>query len=64
MVNLEGNSSEYTCEVEGSHITYYCQPGMEPSERMLAYCMSDGRWSPDPQDLKCHPTTQSLAGIK
>lgn len=59
MVTIEDNSS--TCEVEGSHITYYCQPGLVPSERKMAYCMNNGSWSPDPHDLKCHPATKNTS---
>ena len=44
----------YSSGLEGSQITYYCQPGLLPSERMVANCTSDGTWSPDPTSLECH----------
>ena len=49
-VSVEG----YSSGVEGSQITYYCQPGMLPSELMVANCMSDGSWNPDPSGLECY----------
>ena len=49
-VVVEDNSF---CGVEGSNITYYCQPGLVPSERSTAYCMPNGSWSPSPSDLMC-----------
>ena len=43
----------YIGRVEGSHITYYCQPGLVPSEQMVATCTFDCTWSPDPAELTC-----------
>ena len=44
----------YSSGVEGSQITYYCQPGLLPSEKMVANCTSDGTWSPDPAGHDCY----------
>ena len=41
------------CAIEGSHITYHCQPGMVPSVTKMSICMEDGTWSPNPRDLMC-----------
>ena len=30
-----------------------CNPGFVPAGNMRAVCASDGRWSPDPAELKC-----------
>ena len=43
-----------SCVTEGCNITYSCQPGLVPSERRMAYCLSDGSWHPNPKDLECH----------
>ena len=48
-VSVEG----YSSGVEGSQITYYCQPGLLPSERMVANCTRNGRWSPSTSLLEC-----------
>ena len=45
------NSS--VCSVEGSYITYYCQPGLMPNEKKKAYCLRNGSWNPNPSDLAC-----------
>ena len=37
--------------LEGSMITYYCQ--WMPNEHMVATCLSNGSWSPDPRDMEC-----------
>ena len=50
MVVVEESS---ICAIEGSHITYHCQPGMVPSETKMSICMEDGTWSPNPSDLMC-----------
>ena len=55
-VIIEKNS-EIQCEVEGSHITYYCPSAPASGEFRTAYCMKDGNWDPYPSDLKCHPIT-------
>ena len=33
----------------GSEISYQCQTGVLPEERMILLCGEDGRWNPDPQ---------------
>ena len=48
-VSVEG----YNNGVGGSQITYYCQPGMLPSDRFVATCGDDGSWSPNPDNLVC-----------
>ena len=47
-VSVEG----YSNGVEGSQITYYCQPGLVPSDPIVATC-SLGEWNPDPRSLVC-----------
>ena len=39
--------------LEGSQITYHCQPGLVPSEWMVANCTESGYWIPDPAELIC-----------
>ena len=41
--------------VEGSQITFYCQPGLVPtdSEEMVANCTNEGIWKPDPAVMTC-----------
>ena len=48
-VSIEG----YSSGVEGSQIVYYCQPGLLPSDRLVANCRDDGSWSPNPDNLVC-----------
>ena len=54
MAIVENNSSG----LEGSLITCYCQwsTGM-PTEHMVSICLSNGSWSPDPQDMECPSLT-------
>ena len=49
----------YTDTIEGTIIAYHCDDGLIPSNTIVATCKSDGRWSPDPSELKCSP---SIAG--
>lgn len=49
-VGVEG----YSSGVEGSQITYYCLPGLLPSEMIVASCTSNGQWNPDPSSLECY----------
>ena len=37
--------------LQGSMITYYCR--WTPNEHMVATCLSNGSWSPDPRDMVC-----------
>ena len=53
----------YSSRVEGSQVTYFCQPGLVPSERKVATCMSDGSWSPDPSHLECRNYTRNYTTI-
>ena len=48
-VSVEG----YGSGLENSQISYYCQPGLVPSKRMVASCTSNGQWNPDPALLVC-----------
>ena len=48
-MSVESNSS--TGGVEGSKMTFHCVNG---SGTMVAVCMSDGNWSPNPQNMECH----------
>ena len=43
----------------GSQIIYFCQPGLVPSEQMMANCTSDGQWNPDPAQLVCTGKTHA-----
>ena len=56
-VLVENNAT--SCGMEGSYITYSCQPGVVPSERRMAYCMRDGSWNPNPNELECHLMTKT-----
>jgi hypothetical protein len=38
--------------LEGSNITYYCQLSQN-YKRMVATCLSNGSWSPDPREMEC-----------
>lgn len=58
LVYTENNSS--SCAVEGANVTYSCQPELVPNERRMAYCMRDGSWNPDPNELECHPTATEI----
>ena len=51
-VSVEG----YSSGTEGSQITYYCQPGLLPSEMIVANCTSNGQWNPNPSSLECYVT--------
>ena len=44
--------------LEGSMITYYCQ--WMPNEHMVATCLSNGSWSPDPRDMECPGYTTTI----
>ena len=37
--------------IVGSEISYQCQTGVLPEERMTLLCREDGRWNLDPQGL-------------
>ena len=56
-MTLTGNISG----LEGSMITYYCEwsTGM-PTKHMVAICLSNGSWSPNPRDLECHLITSEI----
>ena len=38
---------------EGAEIVFGCNAGFFPSENMTNMCTSDGRWNPDPAELRC-----------
>ena len=38
--------------IERSHANFSCYPGYELIGHHLAECMGDGKWVPDPQDLR------------
>ena len=56
IVGLNVSVEVYSSVSQGSQITYYCQPGLLPSERMVATCGNDGYWSPNPAELSCKGT--------
>ena len=41
-------------------IQFGCDPGFIPAERMMATCMLDGSWSPDPGTLMCSGETSGV----
>ena len=47
-VHIENNGS--LCAVEGSY-AYSCLSGLVPK---TTYCMRDGSWDPNPNELECH----------
>ena len=51
--NVSVDNYTYSSGVEGSQITYHCQPGLVPGEHMVANCTRNGRWNPDPAQLIC-----------
>ena len=48
-----GSIGTYQNTTEGAEIFFRCNPGFVPPGRMIAVCASDGRWSPDPVELRC-----------
>jgi len=44
----------------GIVIQFGCDPGFIPAERMMATCMLDGSWSPDPGTLMCSGETSRV----
>ena len=38
---------------EGYEVTFECDDGLCPTGQFTARCGSDGRWLPDPADMKC-----------
>ena len=51
---MEMRSTVGVCAIEGSTMTFYCKPGLSPSQRVLALCMKNGTWSPNPESHYCH----------
>ena len=34
-------------------IVFGCNPGFVPAGNMIAVCTSDGRWNPNPAEVRC-----------
>ena len=46
--------------IEGSEITFQCNPGLSPEGEMTATCTNAGIWSPDPAGVTCMNITGKL----
>ena len=51
--------SPYTATTEGSLIVLKCEESLVPEESIMAVCMNDRRWYPDPNTLNCTSNTPS-----
>ena len=58
---LNGTILDYSSidTIEGSVITFQCNPGLSPEGVMTATCTNVGVWSPDPAGVEC---TLNVAG--
>ena len=43
----------YENSTEGAEISFSCDPGFVPVGKMRAVCGADGRWIPNPAELRC-----------
>ena len=55
-----GYLEAYENTTEGVMISFRCELGFIPAGRMRAVCASNGRWRPNPADLRC--TGEQLVG--
>ena len=55
-----GYLEAYENTTEGAMIFFRCEPGFIPAEKMRAVCGADGRWIPNPAELRC--TGEQLVG--
>ena len=55
-----GYLEAYENTTEGAMIFFRCEPGFNPAGRMRAVCGSDGRWIPNPAEVRC--TGEQLVG--
>ena len=52
-VPRNGSIGTYQNTTEGAVIVFRCNPGFVPAGNMTAVCASDGRWSPNPAEVRC-----------
>ena len=52
---IPGNGSirTYQNTTEGAEIVFGCNPGFVPAGNMTTVCASDGRWNPNPAEVRC-----------
>ena len=55
-----GYLEAYENTTEGAMIFFRCELGFIPAERMRAVCGADGRWIPNPAEVRC--TGEQLVG--
>ena len=50
---VNGYIRDYTSNVEGSVVTFYCNEGLAPEGQLNATCDSNGNWTPNPAEVVC-----------
>ena len=58
-----GGSVSYTTTVEGSTTTYQCDTGLVPVGVIIAVCMENGEWDPDPVRAGCRLPGQGMCAV-
>jgi hypothetical protein len=52
-INFKDDSSRLNGYMEGSNISFYCRDDGNKPVYIVATCMENGSWSPDPHTYKC-----------
>ena len=60
---IVNGSVNYTTTVEGSIATYQCDVGLIPEDVVMAMCMGNGGWDPDPVRRGCRLPDQGLCPV-
>ena len=50
---LNGTVDTYSSTTEGSSITYHCNMGLFPVNKLVSVCSCTGQWTPNPTELSC-----------